>query len=321
MLYESQYYGIVDPDLPYIKHHGIKGQKWGVRRWQYENGSLTPDGYVHYGYGNGSKKNSSQEHKKEGLAEYLILRASLSLITVATLATSMAIINHIDKKNAKKAAENEEIMNKRISELPVDPKTGFHLKDREWTEDEDMKAVNPAFKNFDKDTKSNCMLCTSAYELRRRGYDVMANKSEEGYPTPAIKRWFPKAEVKNVGHVFETYADILKLDKDQQAKLYHDRLKASRGENYEMTKKVVNELLAQPTGARGNLMITFPGFQGHSVVYEVTENKNKKQVVIRDCQSGQKLTPSHYLNYSIGAEYARLDNVDFDPKEIKEVAT
>lgn len=35
----------------YLCHHGIKGQKWGVRRWQYTDGALTPAGYIHYGYG------------------------------------------------------------------------------------------------------------------------------------------------------------------------------------------------------------------------------------------------------------------------------
>lgn len=29
-------------------HYGIKGQKWGVRRWQNKDGSLTPEGRVHY---------------------------------------------------------------------------------------------------------------------------------------------------------------------------------------------------------------------------------------------------------------------------------
>ena len=33
-----------------LYHHGIKGQKWGVRRFQNEDGSLTPEGEKRYGY-------------------------------------------------------------------------------------------------------------------------------------------------------------------------------------------------------------------------------------------------------------------------------
>lgn len=33
-------------------HYGVKGQKWGERRWQNDDGSLTPEGRVHYGVGN-----------------------------------------------------------------------------------------------------------------------------------------------------------------------------------------------------------------------------------------------------------------------------
>ena len=32
-----------------LRHHGIKGQKWGVRRYQNEDGSLTPEGKKRYG--------------------------------------------------------------------------------------------------------------------------------------------------------------------------------------------------------------------------------------------------------------------------------
>lgn len=40
---------IVAPE-DYLMHHGIKGQQWGQRRWQNEDGSLTPAGREHYGY-------------------------------------------------------------------------------------------------------------------------------------------------------------------------------------------------------------------------------------------------------------------------------
>ncbi len=45
----------------YLIHYGVPGQKWGDRRWQYEDGSLTPEGYEHYGYG--KRKNSDGMYK------------------------------------------------------------------------------------------------------------------------------------------------------------------------------------------------------------------------------------------------------------------
>lgn len=35
----------------YLVHHGIKGQRWGDRKYQNLDGSLTPEGRVRYGYG------------------------------------------------------------------------------------------------------------------------------------------------------------------------------------------------------------------------------------------------------------------------------
>ena len=38
-------------NTPYLEHHGIKGQKWGIRRFQNEDGSLTEAGKGRYNRG------------------------------------------------------------------------------------------------------------------------------------------------------------------------------------------------------------------------------------------------------------------------------
>lgn len=45
----------------YLAHWGIKGQQWGVRRYQYEDGGLTPEGLERYRYSN--RANSRLERK------------------------------------------------------------------------------------------------------------------------------------------------------------------------------------------------------------------------------------------------------------------
>ena len=42
-----------------LYHHGVKGQKWGVRRYQNKDGSLTPKGKQHY-----DKMTGTEMHKK-----------------------------------------------------------------------------------------------------------------------------------------------------------------------------------------------------------------------------------------------------------------
>ena len=45
-----------------LKHSGTKNQKWGVRRWQNKDGSLTPAGRIHYGVGPPREKKSEVEN-------------------------------------------------------------------------------------------------------------------------------------------------------------------------------------------------------------------------------------------------------------------
>ena len=47
-----------------LYHHGIKGQKWGVRRFTNEDGSLTPAGEERYGISNEKMKAFTDAYRK-----------------------------------------------------------------------------------------------------------------------------------------------------------------------------------------------------------------------------------------------------------------
>lgn len=57
------YYNIYYPD--YLYHHGIKGQKWGVRRFQKKDGSLTPEGKKRYSDNETESNNQTDEVEKK----------------------------------------------------------------------------------------------------------------------------------------------------------------------------------------------------------------------------------------------------------------
>lgn len=72
-------------DMDYLEikelyHHGIKGQKWGVRRWQEESGTLTPEGRERYRTNVGTKEQLKKSDSYNSLTskqrkEYLNLAA------------------------------------------------------------------------------------------------------------------------------------------------------------------------------------------------------------------------------------------------------
>ncbi len=51
-----------------LQHHGIKGQKWGVRRFQNKDGSLTKEG-----------KERNSENDKKSKAKELVINTALGL--------------------------------------------------------------------------------------------------------------------------------------------------------------------------------------------------------------------------------------------------
>lgn len=66
----------------YLVHHGIRGQKWGIRRFQNKDGSLTSEGKKRYDAYNESdrlKKNISSANSKLNAAGEKLINSSSSL--------------------------------------------------------------------------------------------------------------------------------------------------------------------------------------------------------------------------------------------------
>ena len=303
----------------YLIHHGIKGQKWGVRNadwypieaWKYHL-SRTSDTSI------GSSKSKSdqspkasskqKDHAKSDKGPLVAYLANLGLDAAMLLSMNPAGAVYLTMDLARGGqAIASSVKTKKVEKIRaksrVDKKTGFHVKSEEMTKKQDMSMVNPSFANFDRNTKSNCMLCTTAYDMRRRGYEVSANKASTGYQMEDALSWYNGAKLETSVPTQKKYG-------------VKTTLKSSFGMNRGVTNKVTEDLLKQGEGARGNLMMIWDRFgSGHSVVYEVENGK----VVLRDCQTNRVYkNPNSLLGQSLAASYIRLDNHEPNYKKIKE---
>ena len=297
-----------------LMHHGILGMKWGVRRFQNKDGSLTRAGQLRYGSGD-SKGNTKSlveqanstknedHHAKDSNASAVKLAAKMAL-HVATLPIAPASsIEGLIRDSARLGqalhanVKSKNFEAERLNEK-VDPKTGFRVKSKDYSPEEDLKRVNPEFKNFNTNTKSNCMLCTMTYDLRRRGYDVTAQKASIGYAVESVKEFYPKAKIEHVGNTWAKRED------------------GTRMSRRDLSQQTISALSKQGNGARGNIMVGWNLGGGHSMVYEVKDGK----VRILDGQNGKVINnPNKILRNVCDVSYARLDNVEPNYKKMKEV--
>lgn len=71
-----------------LHHHGIKGQKWGVRRFQNKDGSLTPAGETRYTESEKQNNTISDEERKRRIRNTVIVgavAATAALVVIGTM--------------------------------------------------------------------------------------------------------------------------------------------------------------------------------------------------------------------------------------------
>ena len=99
-----------------LRHHGIKGQRWGVRRFQEEDGSLTPAGKERYADDLDSNKKQIQNEKQDVKKNTIFTKRNIAIGATAAVA-ALAVIGYMRYKknsNAVRSKPMEIIAGKKI---------------------------------------------------------------------------------------------------------------------------------------------------------------------------------------------------------------
>ncbi len=331
-------------------HHGIKGQQWGVRRYQYENGSLTPEGRIHYGVGNSriqvrsgdysgyttkkatkpafsGHRKTSQEIKtklKDDLSQDMRRNAFLYILAPlapqAFMMLSGRLISHAGAMHAinKRDKDLEQYELNRANTAKYNKQKGVYEQlnkpSKVLNSEKEVKSIATEVNKLNRGLQkhnieaNNCACCSNAYIMRRKGYETLANSSEEGYFLRDYASAFPKSKVNNFYKKYDKSEPRTKqvimtnlnnselfTGKDKPKKEYAVTMGLSKSERENIKTEFFNSINKSENGSYGTITVNFNSAPaGHVFNYEVINNK----IYAVDCQRPNKIVQplDKYLN-------------------------
>lgn len=125
-----------------LQHHGIKGQKWGVRRYQNEDGSLTAKGKQRYG----TKENFEREYPQESKKKMKKAKQEVDVYKDAAGKAQRGMEEGRQKKNKKQREDVDADVRERaykmsdqelrdaVNRLNMEERYAQVMRDREYVE-------------------------------------------------------------------------------------------------------------------------------------------------------------------------------------------
>lgn len=272
----------------YLMHHGVKGMKWGV--WNEET-TARYNGKSKLKETENMPSSSEERANRDSRYSYKRNRRIQVISDVASLDLYHFIVHNNEASKAKKYMKKSNAI--RLAS-PIDEESGLHKKVINLEEPLELKMVNPAYNPSDATTTHNCVCCSIAMDLRKRGYEVRAKTTTMGYYTNEFSKAY-----KNLKNETVMYTP------DQG-----DRLSQSE----------VKEFISDVIKDKGYGLMSYSWMTGaHCIFYEVKGNDLK----IYDGQDG-----TVFAKNSLDAEkiftgvdtltYTKTDNHEIDFSKVKE---
>lgn len=194
-----------EPTNVYLDHSGLKGMKWGIRRWQNEDGTLTPAGRERYGVGKGKTGESESSGSEQPAAKKTIRQTMKERRAKNKEAKAEAAA----KRKEARTLSDEELQN-RINRLNKEKQYAQLLQEREEREDsplhrEATKLLQDTMKQFAQ--KSMTALVDSTVDSIK---GKLKDKSPtlEKYMSADINK-LTLDQIKNLGQVYEAANKIV----------------------------------------------------------------------------------------------------------------
>lgn len=306
----------------YLQHHGILGQRWGVRRFEDENGHLTAAGKERYGKG-GKKQNTEDEDKEKFWTKDRVKKA----VKVGAIAAGTVLVAYGGYRLAKSGKiENITIIGRqKINRLlnknygggdllgdiqEVAKETGFKVREKPISILDSTKSVNPGYSTGKPEYTNNCFSCVTA--------DCM-NRLNDGKGLMVQAREATPDEISKRGNTFNYVANAWKDSSIED-------IVVSKSDTAEGIRNSLEEKIrakCKTENGLGIIRLKNPKDSkiGHYLKFELKNG----EVYLSDSQSGTMKKVDLYLNaiangkISRGIEFMQCDGLEINPEIAKQI--